>query len=309
MRWSISAHYLFRKCQRAFFFAQVMATHGKKDQLRREAYILKQLKSMYEWRGNLVHQILSNYYVPNIQNGNSLEFDELRKNGLQVAKQQYEFSEKKEYRTTEESKTKLGLQYCALLCHDCEMEPRLSFDDVCEHMEKSFKNLTENQEIQDLLSDGNRYLAETNLPFRIDNVSISAIADLIIKKKDDKLVLIDWKVGKSNTSNYSFQLLAYAKGILSRWNNVSMENLEAYEINLLMNRVKNHQITPEKISDIEDFILTSANQIEDLTEGKKYDISMLDDFNYANTERSCRICKFRSLCMRLANGKTHNQLI
>ena len=171
MKWSISAHYLFRKCQRAYFFAHKMATHGRRDPLRREAYILKQLKSMYEWRGNLVHQTLSNYYVPNMENGTDIGFDELRKNGLQIAKQQFEFSEKKEYRTSEETKTKLGLQYAALLCHDCEMEHRLSFDDVCKHLEKSFKNLVENQEIQDLLSNGNRYLAETNLPFWIDNVS------------------------------------------------------------------------------------------------------------------------------------------
>ncbi len=152
-------------------------------------------------------------------------------------------------------------------------------------------------------------MAETNLPFKIDNVSISAIADLIIKKTDNNYLLIDWKAGQSGTSNYSLQLLTYAMGILSRWNNVSIENLEAYEVNLLMNKVTNHQITPERISDIEDFILMSANQIEDLTEGKKYDISKLDDFNYANTERSCRTCKFRSLCMRLADGKTHNKLV
>jgi hypothetical protein len=286
-----------------------MATHGKKDPLRREAYILRQLKSMYEWRGNLVHQTMSNFFVPALNNGENIEFNILRDKALEIASQQHDFSEKKHYRTTEVSKTELGLKYGALLCHEGGDYSRLTYEDVCQHLEKSLKNLTENLDIQQILDEGNKYLAETNLPFSIDNTSIAAIADLIIKKPNNKLTLIDWKVGESETSNYSLQLLVYSLGLLYKWNNVAMDDIEAYEINLLKNKVTNHPITAGRISGAEDLILISANEMEALTEGKKYDFGKLKDFNYARTEKSCIGCKFRSLCTRLTNGKAFGKLI
>lgn len=304
MKWSISAHNLFRKCQRAYFFSHIMANHSRKNALRREAYILRQLKSMHEWRGNLVHQTISNFYIPNLNNGSKIGFDELKEKGLELAKGQYDFSKEKRYRTTEEAKTKIGLGYGALLCHEGSDYSGLTYNDVCQHMEESFLNLTENSNIHQILDKGSRYMAETNIPFKIDNTSVSAIADLIIKTPDNKIILVDWKIAESLTSDYSLQLLVYSLGLLKKWNNVSINNIEAYEINLLKNKVTNHTITTDKMSEIEDFILLSASEIESLTEGEKYDLSMLKDFSYARTEKSCKMCKFRTLCTRLTNGKS-----
>jgi len=264
---------------------------------------------MYEWRGNLAHQTISNFYIPSLNNSVKIEYEELKNKGFEIAKDQFDFSKQNLYRTTEESKTSLGLKYGALLYHENGGHSRLTYDDVCNHLDKSFKNLTENDEIQKILDDGNSYLAETHLPFKIDNTSVSAIADLIIKKDGNKLTLIDWKIGESKTSNYSLQLLVYSLGLLYRWNNVSIENIEAYEINLLTNKVINHTITPQTVAEAEDLILLSANEIEALREGKKYDINNLDDFGYARTEKSCSICKFRSLCTRLANEKSCSQFV
>jgi hypothetical protein len=41
-----------------------MASHNAKDPMRREMFILKQLKHLPVWRGILVHESLSNYFVP-----------------------------------------------------------------------------------------------------------------------------------------------------------------------------------------------------------------------------------------------------
>lgn len=44
-QWSISTDRLFRRCQRQFFFREIAANHASKD-WRREAFILKQLKTL-----------------------------------------------------------------------------------------------------------------------------------------------------------------------------------------------------------------------------------------------------------------------
>ncbi len=61
MRWSFSASRSFSRCPRQFYYGQIAAYHAaKKDPLRREAFLLKQRKSLPLWRGNLVHDAIEN---------------------------------------------------------------------------------------------------------------------------------------------------------------------------------------------------------------------------------------------------------
>jgi hypothetical protein len=52
-QWSISTDRLFRRCQRQFFFREIAANHAARD-WRREAFILKQLKTLELWRGTVI---------------------------------------------------------------------------------------------------------------------------------------------------------------------------------------------------------------------------------------------------------------
>src|SRR5215469_14313730 len=55
-RWSFSTDKLFRRCQRQFFFREIAAHHSQKEPWRREAFVLKQLKTLELWRGSVIHE-------------------------------------------------------------------------------------------------------------------------------------------------------------------------------------------------------------------------------------------------------------
>jgi hypothetical protein len=53
-QWSISFDRLVRRCQRRAFFREIAANHASGG-WQREAFILKQLKTLELWRGTLIH--------------------------------------------------------------------------------------------------------------------------------------------------------------------------------------------------------------------------------------------------------------
>jgi hypothetical protein len=55
-RWSFSTDKLFRRCQRQFFFREIAAHHSQKEPWRREAFVLRQLKTLELWRGSVIHE-------------------------------------------------------------------------------------------------------------------------------------------------------------------------------------------------------------------------------------------------------------
>ena len=62
--WSFSAERCFRRCQMQFWFREIAAWHNGKDPLRRESFVLKQLKTLDQWHGLLVHRSIEKLVVP-----------------------------------------------------------------------------------------------------------------------------------------------------------------------------------------------------------------------------------------------------
>jgi len=115
-QWSISTDRLFRRCQRQFFFREIAASHAAKD-WRREAFILKQLKTLELWRGTLIHEGIQHYVVPALKKGAPLNWDELAERNVQRAKEQLEFSAKRRYRDDGMVKGEHE-DFCALVPHE-----------------------------------------------------------------------------------------------------------------------------------------------------------------------------------------------
>lgn len=54
--WSFSGERSFNRCQRQFFIREFVVSHSAKDPVRREYFVLKQLTSLDQWHGLLLHR-------------------------------------------------------------------------------------------------------------------------------------------------------------------------------------------------------------------------------------------------------------
>ncbi len=54
-----------------WFFRQAVAHHAAKDPLRREAYLLGKLDSLWSWRGRLVDNLITHRVIPMLAVGHN----------------------------------------------------------------------------------------------------------------------------------------------------------------------------------------------------------------------------------------------
>src|SRR5580765_1849753 len=140
-RWSFSTDKLFRRCQRQFFFREIAAHHSQKEPWRREAFILKQLKTLQLWRCSVIHEGMQHYVVPALRKGDPLDWNMLTEQTIQRAKAQLAFSERKRYREPGIGKGDHEA-FCALIPHETgKGVSTAEFDGVSSEIRTAFDRL------------------------------------------------------------------------------------------------------------------------------------------------------------------------
>ena len=77
MKWSFSQHMIFKECPRKWYFAYKMAhTSSTKDPIRKEAFYLKQLKTVDAWRGIIADKVISEKIIPSVSKNSTISLDE-----------------------------------------------------------------------------------------------------------------------------------------------------------------------------------------------------------------------------------------
>lgn len=303
MRWSISAHNTFRRCQRQYFFSQIMASHNARGTERREAFILKQLQSLPAWQGNLVHKGIQKFVVPWLANGLLSDRDDVIRQTLAMADRQIAFSSSCQYRVDGQSKLSAGDSYCALFEHEYGIgitSERLQ--EVRETVSQCLRNLFDQQDFLDQLRHHSGHRPELLVDFKVAGTRVVVQLDLLCFQRGQMPVIIDWKVGRSESSDYSNQVMTYALSLLRSpmYANVPVEGISVYEVNLLKNQVKPHIVTEDKIIDTENFIFRSIEEIKGVSTDGKFESQHIEDYELARSWMTCMYCNFCKLCTRLS---------
>lgn len=303
MRWSYSVHNAMRRCQRQLIFGHSMASHSSRDPERREAYILKQLQHLSAWQGSLVHEVLaSRFLVDNVRAGRPVDPAALTTAAQDLARRQFAFSAAGRYREPGQTKRAASDEYCALFEHEYGLP--ISADALLgDHgsLARCFDNLASQFDLLNLIQCGHDHRSELRLSFRLSNLlpTVTATLDLAFLGCDGQLVVIDWKVAESETSDYSRQLLVYALAAVrsGRWPGVAPETIELYEVNLLRNCVQRHPVTADLLHETEDFVYRSLIEQHALVGDRKFQDLDVSEFEVAERPTTCAHCNFRKACI------------
>ena len=302
MRWSISAHNTFRRCQRQYLFSQIMASHNARDPERREAFLLKQLQSLPAWQGNLVHKGIQKYVVPWLVNRSLPNRNDVIRQTLAMADRQIAFSSSRQYRVDGQSKQNAGDSYCALFEHEygIGIAPE-RLQEVYETVSQCLRNLFDQQDFLDQLRHHWGHRPEFRTDFRVGGTRVAVQLDLLCFKEDRTPIIVDWKVAGSESSDYSHQAMTYALSLLRSPTcaNIQADSISVYEVNLLKNQIKPHIVTENKIVETENFIFQSIEEMKSLAGDGRFESQHVEDYELAGSVMSCIYCNFRKLCMRL----------
>lgn len=308
MRWSVSKSKIFSQCQRKWYFSEIVASHGKKDFYRREVFLLKQLKSIYAWRGSLVDTVIERKIVPEILRKRIPSKDDVLNFALKLVEDQIEFGKSQKFRDLDITKSKVGDIYTAffdLEYSGCLDEKKLQ--EGISEIKKSLLNLLNSDLLQEIKNKSTYVIAQRPLNYNFDGTTITCIPDLIVFFEKSGYMIVDWKVHAYATTEYWLQLGIYGyvfslmkphQDFTSYLQNEScdVQKLRLIEFQLLKNQIREYSLSEADIADIEDYIFESITQMNTLTDGKKYDQLDINQFRTAYSPNICNRCGFKKVC-------------
>ena len=139
--WSHSRANTMATCQRQFYLSYCApARWDHPDPRMRSLFLLKQVKPVAMWKGDVVHQAVAEFFR-NLQSGKVLPCHDLTEFASRLAKAQWTFSATGRYRT--QGRKRAGSAFAALLEHEYAIQDTESFEQALDHIRSCLANFYE----------------------------------------------------------------------------------------------------------------------------------------------------------------------
>jgi len=301
MRFSFSGERCFRRCQRQYYFHDIAAWHNARDPVRREAYVLKQVKTLELWQGQLVHRAIEKWVVPVLQRGGWPEWDAVVRDAHEMAERQRVYSGARLYRNRAIAKSATGDDYCALAADEFGAGVTASqYAGVLAVVERAIQNLSSLEDFWREARGRSKYYAELPIRTSYEGAHIEGRIDLMFFRGYGKPLIVDWKISERGTSDAGVQTALYA-WLLSRnpaWNLADPAQVELVEVRLLDREIVTHRFEADMFAELEDRLYRGISEVQEVFGLGKYQDVNPAHLAYAGSPGTCALCPFRSLCIQ-----------
>jgi hypothetical protein len=294
---SFSSDAILRICERRWFLGSVVAhPTAKKDPLRREAHVLRQLMHPQAWAGRTVHTIIEQLVLPAVQKGKLPETCELIAYSQDLLKRQAEFSRQRLYRTV--SKSRAGDQFCALF--QDEYGQGLSpaeLQEVEERVRVSLANVAKLGSLWSEVRTSQRVLPENSFRIILEGATLEAKPDLVFLSQGGTTI-VDWKCWASLTADPSEQLRFYAYLLARYWNtrNLKAKDFRLLAVNLLAGSTTRVECSDDDLDLSDDRVTEFLERARNIIDGRSWSQIDLRALYGPRNPETCERCKFRGVC-------------
>jgi hypothetical protein len=293
-----------RTCQRRMAFQHVVASATSSDPWRHRAYLAKQRLNTALWQGRLTHDVLGREFLNEIRRGRQPSVGYLEASVKEIAANQLDFSRKRRYLEPGMTKAKAGRSYCVLAVHERGDDVSdAEFADVIGSAIGSLQFVVNNSSLMSLLLRGGSHQAEVTLRFPFAGWTIKGTPDLVFTDAKGATWIVDWKIGQSQSSDYSHQLGIYALAVIGsdQWPRATIDSLHLLEANLLQQRLIEHEVSASSLGDAEDFAYRGITELRTLLPSARYEDLDMNELDVSAKPTSCGFCSFADLCVEDLN--------
>jgi PD-(D/E)XK nuclease superfamily protein len=271
--WSFSGSKSFRRCARQWFLRTAVANaRAKSPAIRREAYILSKLDSVYGWRGRLVDLVISGEVVNTLRQGRTPRLDQLLTAARALFDAQLAFARAHRIRERGLVLSKCGDKVAAFRSMEyggsiADAEIESAWADVSHSLE----NLL-GLEVLDRMRRAQALIPQRRLQFTLTGVDgqpvpVQATPDLIVFTKGESPLVVDWKVHTFVSADSRLQLAIYALALVraaphrdfpSVLGRISPTDVQLVEAQLLANRERRYALDDTDVVEAESYIGETA---------------------------------------------------
>lgn len=306
MFWSISESRTFRRCQRQWYFKNLLASATARDPRRREAYLLGKLQSVSAWRGNIVDAVLSEFVVPALRYSRPVTLGEALRRAKQLYDTQLAFARRHPLHEPGLSPTKCGEAFAAF--HAVEYGEDVPEEEVLRawnEVELALGNLFKMGDLLAELRSATHLFPQRALMFAHSGMTVRTVPDAVAFFREQPPLIVDWKVHAFGLHEAWLQLATYAVALVrctphrdfpqdsGRW---GAADVRLTEVQLLTNKLRSYSLSEEDVAAVDGYIAQSVNQMLLAIEGKKGKDVVATDLPPASSPDACRRCPFRKIC-------------
>ena len=292
--WSKSRAEEFQECQRKYFYDRYASWGGwnkNAPQEARLAYILKNLKNRWAWKGETVHHVIE-HLLKSLRAGEPLDVAAAEASVTEIMRRDYRSSKAKKY--FEEPKKSVGL-------FEHEYQKPVSdavWKTIHDEAAGAVKNFLGSELYRDLKADDkkNWLVIEDLEEFEFAGAKIYVKLDFA-RRKDGFIEIYDWKTGKEE-KEASVQIGAYAIYAMQKWG-VPLEKIRAFLLYLSapLPAVKEQKLTAALIQETEKAMKESIEGMRALLEDPIRNVPKArESFAFTKNERFCQNCNFLKMC-------------
>jgi hypothetical protein len=298
-----------------WFYRQIVAHHAAKDPLRREAYLLGKLDTLWSWRGRLVDDLITHQVIPALAVGRDPDLPTL----LAIARENYDaqltFAQAHRLREAGMRPSQhpdfTALREVEKGAFPSDADLAKAWDDI----RTALTNLLAMKELSERLRGATLLLPQRALTYKRTlpdgkPVTVRAVPDLLAFFKDAPPLIVDWKVHTHAAADYREQLVGYASALISsngQWglpslSRLSATDVELIEAQLLANELRSYTLTDEDTKAVEAYRVESALSMQALLSEREkgnrnpYTVPTTTDL------RTCESCNFKAPCWNGSAG-------
>jgi CRISPR/Cas system-associated exonuclease Cas4 (RecB family) len=288
LSWSFSRDRQFKDCARSYYWQYYGSWGGwdkAADATCRKAYILKNVRNIDIWIGDIVHQLIK-HVLTNRKHGKDVSHEEARETAQKLLKRSYLQSSERQWESNIKHNLNLFEHY-----YDC-LPPKEEFRTK---MEKAARCIDAFYACGVLDGADEKSIVSVDEfdAFTHDGIKIWAIPDFVIKR-GNKHVIYDWKTGKPSEKDM-FQLSLYIGYAQEKWG-IAPVDVEIIPVYLSRDDVALTPGTPTSLTDVYAFVNESYATMKALLKDP-YTVD-IDACPQTDDIHACRRCKYKELCGR-----------
>lgn len=306
MVWSFSNHRTFNVCQRQWYFDAILANARANDPVRREAYLLSKLQELQAWRGSLIDYIISSHVIVKRPYAKMPSLEETLEIAHKTFQQQVEFARAHRLREEGIRPSKLEGQFAAW--YAVEFGDGVSDEELQNcwlEIETALINFYSMSELLSLLTSANRLITQRTLTFDVDGITIQAVPDLIVFRRTQAPIIVDWKAYINDSQEHRRQLTCYALALKScnphsdfpaSLAYCNATDIDLLEVQLLTKKQRWYKLVDDDYDAVIDLIRESAIEMQLAADGASGKIMVPERFPTAVSPSICIRCPFKALC-------------
>ncbi len=163
---------------------------------------------------------------------------------------------------------------------------------------RSLKHFFKSETLARALEVGReRWLAlEDLVSFHVGDVEVFLRMDLAYRDLDGRVVIVDWKTGRSEGRFNEVQVAGYALYATEQGWVAEPEQISTELNYLVIPKTVRRSVSRKAIENARHFILKSAGTMKALLLDPSQNLARLEDFPMIDRPTVCRRCNFRRLC-------------